>query len=241
MVLKQGSFEFNLFFILTIFVLIVKALLTIYLGFESYKRNKQRDEFKVDFMMSVFILMLCLFISRFLYMIFDFYLTAFDPSLYIQTPNLEIWKVASLIGSLGGVVVIFVADKRILNFRLKGIIAYILLIITIINFVYPINSKADFNLVSGLGALKLLSMLIIPAIFFYLGVKIPGLRRTAYLVGFGIIIYLIGAISVSEFILAPIRDAFKDVGQITVLFIFFISKTVGLSMASYGVTQFVAT
>jgi hypothetical protein len=80
--------------------------------------------------------------------------------------------------------------------------------------------------------------LIIPVVFISLGWKIPDLRRNAFLVAFGIIIYIFGSIIVSEFILSPIREIFGDGGQILVFFIFLISKISGLTMASYGVTKF---
>ncbi|TXT66288.1 MAG: membrane protein of unknown function [Promethearchaeota archaeon] len=238
MAVEPYSFEFNLFLILTIILLIAKLLLSFYLGFKVYRRSKERGEFKLDFMASVLMLVISLLVSRILYTIFDFQLTVFNPDLYYVSPNVEVWKIAGLVATLGSSTVLYVIDKRILKFRFKGIIAYIFIIISLIRFFLPINSKADFTLNSTIGSIAQLAFLIIPVVFISLGWKIPDLRRNAFLVAFGIIIYIFGSIIVSEFILSPIREIFGDGGQILVFFIFLISKISGLTMASYGVTKF---
>ena len=59
-----NSFEFNLFLVLTIGLVLGKILLSTYLAIKIYQRAKEREEFKVDFIFGVFILILCFMISR---------------------------------------------------------------------------------------------------------------------------------------------------------------------------------
>ena len=116
--------------------------------------------------------------------------------------------------------------------------AYITAIAAAIQFLYPVNSQEDFTIVSTIGFIGDIAGIAIPLIFLYIGIKTPGLRKTAFMIAFGVIIYVIGSNLVVEPILAPIREAYGLTGQITIYFIFFTLKIIGLSMFTYGFVNF---
>ena len=238
MKLSPNSFEYNLFLTLIIIILCFKLSLAVYLFTRSYKKKKETGKFTFDFLFSMFILMTCLFISRLLYMIFDFYLTQFDTSTAYLQPAITVWKFAALIANIGFIVVLFIIDKKVINFRLKGILAYVTAVAATIQFLYPVDSPGDFAIVSTIGFIGNIAGIAIPLIFLYVGIKTPGLRKTAFMIAFGVIIYAIGSNLVVEPILAPIREAYGLTGQITVYFIFFTLKIIGLSMFTYGFITF---
>lgn len=237
-VVTPGTFEFELFFILTLIILIVKALLATYLGIKVFDKKKETGKFQLDFISSVFILMIGLFISRVLYTIFDFALTEFDANRFYLVPNLYYWKAAGFIASAGFVLTLFVVDKKALNFKLKGIPAIILLIIMFIQLLYPVNNSEDFTFVSQIGLMTTGVGLLIPIMFLYLGIKTPGLRKVCFMIAFAVIIYGFGSILVSEGILDPLRATFGPDIHITMFFLFLVFKTIGLTMMTYGVVNF---
>ena len=238
MKISPNTFEYNLFLTLIIIILCFKLSLAIYLFTLSYKKKKETGKFTFDFLFSMFVLMTCLFISRLLYMIFDFYLTQFDTSTAYLQPTITVWKFAALTANIGFIVVLYIIDKKVLNFKLKGILAYITAIAAAIQFLYPVNSQEDFTIVSTIGFIGDIAGIAIPLIFLYIGIKTPGLRKTAFMIAFGVIIYVIGSNLVVEPILAPIREAYGLTGQITIYFIFFTLKIIGLSMFTYGFVNF---
>jgi len=182
--------------------------------------------------------MLCLFISRILYSIFDFTLTRFDTSRAHLEPTITVWKFAALTANIGYIIVLFTIDKKVLDFKLKGILAYLLAVATIIQFVYPVSSPEDFEVVSTIGAFGNILAVTIPIIFFYIGIKTPGLRKTSFFIAFGVIIYAIGSNLTIEAILGPVRAMYGLTGQITMYFLLFTFKIIGLVMFTYGVVTF---
>lgn len=239
---EPGSLEYQIFFILVILLLAAKFSFSVYLGIKIYKKTKNQGKFSFDFIFGVFTLMVCLFISRLLYFFYDFYLTQFDPDNFLYHDALTIWAFASLISTIGYSMAMFTVDYRVLHFRLKGIFAYIIIGVGIFDFIYVmggfVDSLAAFSFVNGILIISNVLAIIIPIIFFYIGIKTIGLRKTAFIIAFGVIIFSIGSSLVLQPILSPLRDAFGDTVQVTVFFLFFIFKLIGLGMFSYGVTQF---
>ena len=238
MAIKPNSFEFNLFFILTIIVLAAKGLLTLYLGKKVLNKKKETGHFSIDFLFSVMILILCLFISRLFYTYFDFFLTKFDESTYHMFPNVVYWKIAGFIAAMGFAFVLFIIDLKVLNFKYKGLFCYILILLSLIQLLFPVNSAADFELVSSLTLFLLGIGFIFPAVFIYIGIKTPGLRKISFMIVLGCIIYTIGGIIVGEYILAPLREIFGPQIHITAFFIFLFSKLTGLTLLAYSVSKF---
>ncbi len=238
MVISPNTFEFNLFLTLTIIILIVKISLVGYLVKKVLDRKKETGTLRFDFLVSVAVLMFCLFVSRLLFAIYDFSLTQFDTSIAYLYPNYLVWKFAALSSSIGFIVILYTIDKEILNFKLKGILAILMLIFTLIQFFYPVNTPQDFDMLSFIGIFGNIVAIIIPIIFLYTGIKIQGLRKSSFIIAFGIIIYAIGSNLVIEPILSPLRALYGPDVQIVMYFLLFIFKITGLLMFSYGVTQF---
>ncbi len=242
MALEPNSLEYQVFYILVILLLAAKLSFSVYLGKKIINKTKKEGKFTFDFIFGVFILMICLFVSRFLYFFYDFYLIKFDPANFLNPDALIVWAFASLISTIGYSAAMFAIDYRVLHFRMKGIIAYIIIGVGIFDFIWVmggfVTSEDIFGIVNGILMVANVLAIIIPIIFFYIGTKTTGLKKVSYIIAFGVIIYSIGSSIVLEPILSPLRDIFGDLIHIPVFFIFFILKLVGLGMFSYGVTQF---
>ncbi|MHA1148844.1 MAG: hypothetical protein ACTSR8_11460 [Promethearchaeota archaeon] len=133
----------------------------------------------------------------------------------------------------------YIIDKEALKFKLKGIPAIFLSVWGIVRFLYPINSLEDFQFLSSLGFVDTAIIAVIPMIFLYIGLKVEGLRKTAFIVVIAVVIYGITGIFVGEHILGQLRDIYGDQeAQITVYLIFILGKIIGLSLLTYSTTQF---
>ncbi len=238
MTIEPFSYEYNIFLILTIVLLAIKLCLSIYLGKLVQKRIKEIGSFSPDFIFGFFVFMVCLFVSRLFYMYFDFVLTLFDPNVYYLMPNIIFWKLGAFTSAMGYIVVLFIVDKKVLKFKLKGIPAYFSLVISFLTLLWPVNNAQDFQLVSALGFLIGLTGLIIFFIFIYSAIKIPGLRSASLLIAFGLVIYAVGAGLVSEAILAPLRLIYGPQIQVILYFIYMIMKITGLLVITKGVINF---
>jgi len=237
MTIEPNSFEFQLFFVLTVILLIIKLMISIYLAREIYAKKQKSGHFSLDFLSSLFILIICMFISRVFYIQFDFVFTQFDPEKYHTFPSAQLWQIGSFIIMLGYGFFIFTVDKRLLDFKLKGILSYILIIVGIIILVYPINTSEDFGFVASLLLIGNLAGVVLIIIFIYIGIKTPDLRKTFYSMAFGIIIYAIGANLVNTQILEMLMNAFGSEIQIVMILLFLIFKITGLTMVLYGASN----
>jgi hypothetical protein len=154
-------------------------------------------------------------------------------------PNVFIWKIASFISLVGYAVFIFITDQKVLKFKYKGIIAYILLILAFILLLYPVNNAEDFQLVSTLEAFANVIAIIIPIFFFSLGWKPSPYRRACLAIAFGVILYAIGANITIELLLVSIEISFGSESRIILYFLSLLLKVSGLFLYSYGVSDFV--
>nr|MDO8111998.1 hypothetical protein [Candidatus Sigynarchaeota archaeon] len=223
-------------FILTLIILLVKLILCIFLSYKVAKKRKEENVVAIQFLSGVLFLMLVLFLSRILYMIFDFFLTKFVQVTYPIFPNIWYWKTASLISAYGIGVLLLIIDRRILQFKFKGIFAIIVFAAATFQFFYPVSTTDDFQFVSTIGVVGSMAMLVIPILFFWIGAKTPGLRKIAFSVAFGAIIYAVGGSLVS----ATFINIFIGVG-LTQDMVYAISigmKAVGLVLITYGATHF---
>ena len=240
MAIEVGSFEYNLLLILTIIVIVVKGILAIYLVKKVLDRKKEEGKVKFDFLLAICFMIIGFFISRILYAIFDFYYTELDPDKFYLSPNVWFWKVAGLVGACGFAVVLYVIDKKILGFKLKGLLAYILLVAHIIVLIYPVSSAQDFELVSTVAFVDVAVAIVLPAIFLYVGIKAPDRRKVSFIFAFGVIIYILGIIILSEFIVSPLESAFGSGARLTLLFLFMIFKITGVCLVAYAATKLYA-
>jgi len=239
MALELTPLEYNTFFILTIIVMAIKFFLMLFLGKKMYDRKKEKGEFSFGFIFGVFILFACLLISRIFYFQFDFILTGFDLEKYYTMPNILVWKIASFIASLGFATFIFIVDKRILNFKLKGLISYLIMIFATIQLLYPVNSVEDFQLVSMLVLFTNVIAIIIPALFFYMGWKAADYRKPCFTIAIGAIFYAIGENINIEAFMSYMVSIFGFEIRIVIFFLALLFKAMGLILFSYGVTKFV--
>ncbi len=237
MLIAPDSLEFKFLFILTIILMVGKVIIIIFLFNKIIKKTRKEGKFEFDFLFSIFILILTLLISRILYTYFDFFLTQFDYTLYYKFPNILFWKIAGLIYALGFLCVLYVIDKKGLKFKLRGIPAWIMLILALFRFFYPVYSSEDFNFVSLLELFQIPFILLIPVIFIYIGIKISGVRKVAFLIVIGFLIYGLGLLLVDENILEPLRIKYGVQIHVYIFFISLLSKIIGLSLMGFGVSK----
>ena len=224
-------------FVLTLILITVKAGLSLFLLAKIAKRHQEQNVFALTFLGSVFLFMLLAAIARVFYMIFDYFQTGFNVDLYADVPNIWFWKIGSLLSSFGIVIIIWVLDKKILGNKFKGIFAIIMAVGVIFQFVYPVNDFADFQFVSTIGVVASLGAFLIPILFFYIGANTPGLRKIAYAIAVGAIIYTVGGAMVSATFIA----IFNEVLGFTTDIVYLISismKVAGLLAIAYGGVHF---
>ncbi len=240
MIILPNSFEYNLFLNLTLILLSVKIILTIYLLIEILRRRKKEGgKLQVDFVFAIFVFMICLIISRVVYMIFDFKLTYFNAETYFKFPNYVFWKIGLFIGVIGFAFVIFIIDKKALKFKLKGILSYFPIAIGLIILFWPVNSSQDIIFMSFLGIISTVSGLLLISLFIYLGITIQPLRKISFLITFGFLLYAFGSVLVSEFVLEPARVIYGPQIHIIAYLAYLIFKIIGLVLISYCIKKFI--
>ena len=230
--------DLNTLWLLTVILLIGKAVLITFLGYKIVERKKKTGEFTMGFVFGVFIMILCLFISRIFYSVFDFYYTTFDSSKFHEIPAIYFWKAGAFISILGYAIFLFITDKRVLDLKLKGIPAIILLVIITIIAIYPVNTPEDFQFVSIFTIFANLVAFIIPIVFFNLARKKSPFRLPALAVAFGVIIYAIGANITVEPLLKALEGAIGSSARISLFTLSLIFKLAGMGLFAYGITQF---
>lgn len=238
MAIKPNTFEYNLLFTLVVIILSITLLICIYLGKKVLDKRREQGFVSYDFLFGMFSTITCLFISRLIYMYFDFYLTEFDSDKYYLSPNIWYYKIAGLIYLSGFAVLLFIIDKELLNFKIKGILAYIIIIVVIIELIYPVNSSEDFEFISALEMIAFIVGLILPLLLIYIGVRSAGIRTISFIFASGIILFFVGVAIVAEFILAPLKETFGTNIQITVWIVSLIVQIIGLLMMTYATIRF---
>ncbi|MBD3255454.1 MAG: hypothetical protein GF383_10195 [Candidatus Lokiarchaeota archaeon] len=140
--------------------------------------------------------------------------------------------------SIGFFFTLFTVDLKVLDFKFKGIFAYIMLGTGFFQLLYPIKTIDDFILVNTVGLLYGLVAVILPIIFFYVGFKTRSLRSSAYSIAVGIIIYTIGGTVFNQAIIDPLINLYGEGIIIVFYFLFLLFKTIGISVFAYGVVNF---
>ena len=95
-------------------------------------------------------------------------------------------------------------DKKILNFKFKGVFAYYLLIGVLIILFYPVNSSENFVNMCLSSFFTYTIYLTNIFLFAYFAVKTPQARKSSLLFIFGFILYALGSIISDELVLKPI-------------------------------------
>ncbi len=238
MAIETGSLEYNLILTFTLIVLVTKLILSIFLGKKIYDKWKETRELSFGFITSVFVMMVCLFISRILFMQYDFVYTKFDPNLFHLYPAILYWKTATLISMIGYATFLFTIDRKILDFKYKGIFSYIILGLALIAFFYPVSSSQDLEYIGIILLFANVVAIIIPILFFNIG-KNQGYKKPAYMTAIGIIIFAIGANIVNESLVNFLEGYFGG-ARVLLYLLSVIIKVTGLVTFSYGITKFIS-
>jgi hypothetical protein len=232
MIFETNNFENNLFLILTLILLATKLFLALFLGKEVIGNRKRRGFLEPDFLFGIFILMVCLFVSRIIYAYFDFFLTQNDPALYYLPQNVTYWKIAGFIAAIGLFFFLLIVEKTILKFKSRGVLSILLLSGFIIVLFYPINSRESFEFASLIIIISVCICIIIPVSFLYIGLKAPEIRKISLLFALGTILYMIGV-----FIINGTVVNFLGINRITSYFLFLIFKLSGLITITFCATN----
>lgn len=239
MTISPGSFVFGLILGLTIFIMVVQAGIFVYLGRRILEKRKEKEIVSFDFIFGVFLLILFLLIARIFYSIFDFYYTQFDQSLYYISPNIWFWKMGEVFTGIGPAILIFIIDKKILGFKFKGILSYILIAGIIAGFVYPVSNTFDFQMVSSIGLISGFGAAIIPIIFIYIASKSTGeVKKIAILILVGFILYIVGSLLVLDNLVTFLVSLYGSNMQIVLYITSTGLKSIGLIIFSFGATKF---
>lgn len=231
------SLENSILFTLTVILLVGKAIFAIYLGKTVYEKKKNLGYLELDFLFGFFIFIVCLFISRIFYMIFDSFLTQFDPSLQYLPENVIFWKLGCLFSGIGVSFILFIIERAIFKFKFRCIPSIFVLIANLIILFYPAKTLIDFRILSILLFISFSISLLIPITFIYNGIKYPEIRKVSILLGIGALIFFIGTASVSHIISDPLKLVFGEKYEIIKYFPFLILKLIGLAIVSYYSTN----
>lgn len=239
-VITEGSPEYITLFVLTIIIIIIKSVLCVFLLFKINKKKKEIGKLKLDLLLSIFIFILCLLVSRILLLIFDFVYTKFDNTTYYLEPQIFLWKISFVLVFIGLSIFIYTIDRKALNFKFKGIFSYLEILTAIFIIIFPANNLAEYQLLLYLTLIGTFIAIIIPIFFFYLAKLAPSgsdMRKTSISLAFGIVIYGIGANGQSENILIPASIVFGSIAIVLLLILSLILKTIGLTILAYSATK----
>ncbi len=221
-------------FVFTIIIL-VKIIMGMFL-LVRLSRVRKENVFATMFMSCVMFVMFCWMVSRVFYMVFDYFLTEFVPELYYIEPNIWFWKIGSLLSAIPVGVLLLVIDRKILQNKFKGIFAYITFAGALIQFFYPVSSSADFSLVSTIGAIAGVAGFLVPVLFLWIGAKTPGLRKVAWAIAIGTIIYTVGNSLPNDTFINLLMSFGLSRDMVYILSTSF--KAAGLVLMTYGVLHF---
>ncbi len=229
---------FELIFIFTLVIVLVKLALVVFMSIKIARKRREEKSVSFAFLASVLFLMICWLVSRLCYIYFDFFLTKFYTYLYYVSPNIWFWKAGSFIAAIGVAVVVWTVDRKILQNKFKGVLAIIMIAAAVTQLVYPVGDKSSFDTVSLIGIVGSLGAFLIPILFLWIGIKTPGLRKIAFAIVFGTIIYVLGNSLPNSNILA----LFTGLGMSPdlVYLVSTLMKTTGLILLAIGGSQFKA-
>jgi len=227
--------QFEILFGLTILVDIIKFILFLILlkNLIQYKNKRERPAYNL--LVGFTILMFCLFLSRFFYIIFDFVLTKFNISLYPLSPNIWFWKLGSATSSIGLIHILYFLDKKIYNLKFKGIFGILPLIGAIILILFPIKNLEDFQILSFISIFFATGAIIVLIIFTDLIRKTVGsVRRMGIFIVTGLILWTIGGTFLNINIVNYFIEMIGNWIQIPIYIISAMIKIIGLILFSNG-------
>jgi hypothetical protein len=173
-------------------------------------------------------------------MYFDFYLTEFDSAKYYLLENVIYYKIGGTVYLIGFAILLFIIDKKVLEFKFKGVFSYILFFGALFVLFYPVTTAEEFEFVSLIEMIVVfVGGFIFPIVFLYFGIKVPKLRNATFLFAFGIIVFILGAALLGEVIVNPLKEVY-GIGILVVIWIFaLVLKIIGLILITYSSIKFI--
>lgn len=171
-----------------IFVYFILAICFYYLYVKRDKENRLLLGVSFFFVFVAF--------SRMTYIIFDYYLTEFNPLLY-QT-YFNVWRIATALIIIGFGFVFFIADHNLLKGKDKYVLTIIYGVSGTITVAIPLFDISELFSTTAIIA----AMLFIPVTYLYLAIKTSDeLRRKSLAIFLGFIIFGIGVILLGEIVI----------------------------------------
>ncbi|MBN2151951.1 MAG: hypothetical protein JW839_10920 [Candidatus Lokiarchaeota archaeon] len=230
-----AEIEFSIL-LLTCFIELVKFIMLVFMGVKIHRRKKEGLELAVAFLRAMWVLIFTLFVSRLFYMWFDFGLTHFDLECYAE--HAVWWKIAQFIIGIGLAEIVFVIDRKILGFKLKGIFAYIIVAGSVVMFLWPVNNAKDFADMSTMSILPQLGMLVVFVVFLNIAVKSTGrVRKTALIIIFAFLLYTVAALLVNAGLVKALTDVFGPIAAFYLYMLQSIFKAAGIIMMAAGAAR----
>jgi len=127
----------------------------------------------------------------------------------------------------------FSIDKSVLEFKFKGIFSYIVLGIGIL---YLFNQ--GFIVEMSLNVIYTLIAVMIPLLLFYVGSKNPKLKRPAYMISIGVILYAIAMLLLIASVLELVDQLWGSNGVVVLQIVNFVLKFIAIAFLTYGVLNF---
>ncbi|GAB4309071.1 MAG: hypothetical protein Kow0069_07910 [Promethearchaeota archaeon] len=209
--MDPGSLEFQVSYFLTIAIIGLKASLVAYLAGKlrfggrsgdseaGEEERAAKSEMTRQFTVGLFVVLVALLVSRVLSFAFDYYLTQFDTSKYLEPTNLVVWRVANVISISGTGYFLLMVDRVVTRFKFKGVPAGIVFFVAALHAAYPVGDLGDFKFISDVGIVAGVVILAIPVMFFWLACKSTGsVRRVAAVLGVGVLAFGVGGSLLSE-------------------------------------------
>ncbi len=210
--------QLNIGLFVTLLVIIAKFSIAAFFGRRVALQVKVQAKRRLTFLGAAFLLVLCLGISRSIYLYYDFFLTKFDPDLLWGRPQIYYWQAATCIGGYSSAFILFVLERDIYRFKTCLIPTGLTVATATIQLLWPVNSEADFKFVSTIGLVGTLAMLIAIFTFIYLAVKSTGLmRKVCVALTVGILIYAVAGMAMSENLLATLDAAIPGVRTVVIV------------------------
>jgi len=231
-----GSFAFNVIFILTLFIVVLKAILIAILVKTIFQKKKKEQIAGLYFIYGIISTLAGLLIGRIFFIFFDFHYTKFNTNLYYLLPQIWFWKLGCLFSSGGLAIFIFLLDLKVLNKKYKGVFGYITLISSLIVFCYPVHSEFDFQITSWLLIFPNLSIFFIGILFLNIGRRLTGeIKKRAFIMFTAIVLYGIAVFIVNAGLIATLSSLFGENTDLIMYTIQAILKAIGLILlTNYG-------
>ncbi len=226
--IDPDSWNFQLSMVLTIVIIIIKLGLGCFFLVQVMRKRDQENRVGWYFFLGVCLFLLLMGLSRIFYFIFDYNLTQFDTTRYLNPPsNLWYWRLGSIfsIASMG--TFLFFLDRHVLGNKFRTIPTILLFSVAVIHAVFPVsNVETDFFILSLIGTIAGFLVLLVPIVFFWLGYRNPTIRTTAYLIALSTIIYAAGGFLIGESVVGPLRTSYGEDVLTVLLLANMILKTV---------------